>query len=1417
MIKFRKNPIASETSEYAVLSGELISELVVRVLQTEGYDDNAFGSFQVLLNGTQLDQEFWAITKVNPSQEILICPIISRGDGAQLFKAIALIAITVVASVLLTPAGGATVASALSVAAVSVGASLLLNSLIPPPAMGGLGGLSSGLSDSQMYAISGQGNTTKKFGFVPKVYGRHKVYPTIAANPYTSIKSDTETGQLVQTFYCIYDFGYGPIQIEDIMIGDTPFNSYENAIYRLVDLKKPEVSEGPWDEVLYNSFQLYKGDVESDGTTVAIDKNQEDGAPTDDYSFTRNASDKIQDSDQEIILSFVAPNGLIAYGTDGSTVSRSITLDIQFSKVGEDDWHPFNDTNYVYDYDGQGGQSDEYYQSFVDAPGLVNVESDTTYDNLYTTTSAQYDEGPPPGYLYTYSTYFGYRAGRTYVTLKTGDINVANEIYAGGNLIGKVASIEASSVPGFSKYNLESPISTSIPLYRWVRRPYLGDERYMGLNGESPAPNPNQMITRRFGTTGVAVISGKSTAQVYATYSFKPREKAQYKVRVRRISSMSSKTFQVQDRLSLLSLTTRFDRSPILSEKRHVFMEVEIRATNQLNGSIQNLSAIATSVLPVWNGTAWVTQPTRNPAWVLADMLTGPINKRAISKDRLHLPSLLEWAEFCDEVPDSPPDYTYLEPRYQSDFVLDFQTTLQSLINNVTNACQSSLNIIDGKYGVLIDKKRVVPTQVFTPRNSHSFSSQRGYSDTPHCIKISFIDPDNSWNVTEVPIYDEGYDEETAERIDELTTFACTSYDQAWRFGRYMLAQAKLRRETISISVDFEHLACNRGDYVQVTQDVMRVGGTPARVTSVAGNIVTIDDGIETAGGVDYGYVFRSVSHGIYTNTLTVISSDTFELNGIKPNVGDLIIIGEVGKVVFDCIIKSIIPSSDIGATLTLVEKADGVYEVESTGVIPPYTPNLNTVIDSTTATPGPVQNLTVTANTWRVIGTSYQYHIDLDWDAPSNSAYANFEVYVDSGAGYNLWDITQETFYEYIVNPANLGVPHKFKVLAVSANGKKINLIESPEVIATPLPKTSRPSDVAGLFINITDQVISLDWDAVSDPDIREYLIRYSPKTENASWVSSVPLLRTDRNTTLASTQGRTGTYLIKAVDFNGNESLNAALAITSIPNLFDLNVIDETNDFPDLEGEMVNTEVEAGALILKKKNAGGIDTNEYYSFGYYYYKRFLDLGEIYTVRLQSLVEAQGYTVGDVMANWETLSAVERLFNAKQSEWDVETQYRATNTLNTMSDWATLSSIDPISEGSQDQWTPWRRFTIGDATGRIFQFRLKLISNMPTVSPRVFQGIIRADMPDRLESYTNLIVPEEGLFITYDPAFKGPGTTPNIQVTQDAAIAGDKMEITDRSLEGFQINFYDENNLPVSRQADISVKGYGRRATESI
>jgi hypothetical protein len=1422
MIKFRLNPLSSNEIEKIHNEGDNLQKIFDQVLDSENIPEISRKYFKIFVEGIEITPELWNSYAPASNQTILIAIMAAGGEDRGLWKQAILLAVVIAIIVVTEGAGYSSWQLAAIVGTSTIAASLLLNKLLPPIVAGlgdlGYGSGVSSLEDSQMYSIANQTNALKKFGSIPQVYGKFKMFPNVAATPYVELITDPDTGELCQYFYAIYDFGYGPLMWRDLKIGDTPFSNYVGARFNFVDLNRPVISEGPWDDQLLDDFTIYKGSIDAEQVSIAINKNKNDGALVSEYQILRSFPVADSTVEQEFSLMFSCPQGLTNYSTDGSRGNEYVEVDIKFASVtdpvGFENWRGFNDPLYVSSFVSVGG-------NISAGTGIVTI--DTYNSSAYSfpyfyliQTIPEWRESYDVGFVDPYTFIVGMKSGDT--TFYSSDDLANNTIISyQGTVIGKILS--RTNVSTFYLYTLDTPIPRDFVLKSFRAKYYIGtyyDEtglHYLPPVFQSIVETAAYPLTYASETSARLIIRGNSANPIFATAKFTPKLFGDYKIKIERIRGYGDYSFQRYNNLSLLQIATRNNNNPIVTDKRHLFLEVSIKATNQLNGSIQNLSAIVQSVLPYHNGTIWAgSTATSNPSWIYCDILTGQANKKPIANTRLDTDSIVEWAAFCDEVPTPPTGMIYLSERYSMNFIMDYNATVQELINQVTNSAQASLNLADGKYGVLIDKRKTTPVQVFTPRNSWGFSSTRDYFVEPHGLKVKYIDSQNTWELAEKIVYNDGYTEVTAENFDEIQSFGCINDEQAWRFGRYVMAQNKLRKESITINVDFEHLVCTRGDYVKISQDVMRVGGTPARVKTVVANRITIDDGVVIIPATSYGYTFRASNGDVVTSTLTVVASDTFDVAGQIPAIGNLIIIGVIGNITYDCIVKSIMPKNDLTATLLLVERADAIYDAESTSTFPAYNAQINANINSEFVAPPEVENLAVITNTWECLGGDYNYYVDLDWDIPNGAIYDVFEVYCDRGQGYVLLGFSNDSSYHYDVPSNYIGVSHSFKVLGLSVNGKKIDL--GGVTATTPITITEKntpPSSIANLYLNVTGEVLQIDWVQITDCDVREYLIRYSP-LDSATWENSIPLLRVDRNTTMASTQARTGTYLIKAVDWNYNESVTAAYARTSIPDLLNLNFIETTTDFPALPGAKDKVIPFGNALILQ--TAGPL---QYYPEGYYYYSALVDLGDIYTARIQSSIQAEGFAEADMMINWTTLSSVLLLSNSRFSEWDVFSELRGIDNYITIDTWTTLDGVSALASGLDELWTEWRKFTIGDFTARIFQFRLKLISNLASVSPKVYDGTIRIDMPDRYDTLPNIIVPNTGLDITYAPAFAGPTGGPAIQVTQDAMQQGDYYVLSNRTITGFNIKMYDKNDVLVQRQVDISATGWGRKGTASI
>jgi hypothetical protein len=364
-----------------------------------------------------------------------------------------------------------------------------------------------------------------------------------------------------------------------------------------------------------------------------------------------------------------------------------------------------------------------------------------------------------------------------------------------------------------------------------------------------------------------------------------------------------------------------------------------IRASGELSGVVDQFNAVATSWLTEWDGAAWQFVQSRNPGAVFLDILRGSANARPVRDVEIDWPTLQDWMVEC-----RAKGYTF-------DAVLDSQMTVYEALQLVAAAGRASFSMRDGKYSVVRDRPQTVPVQFFTPRNSSNYTGAKAFEDLPHALKIKFINPAANWQLDERVVYDDGYDEVTATKFQGLELFGCTSPDLAWRHGRYWLAAARLRPEVHELSTDIEYLVANRGDLVHVNHDVPLWGVASARVLSVEGQLVVIDELLDQypATGTMLAMRVRLQTGSFLLTNVTLVpdpptrtsqlwAATAAELAGVAP--GDLLMLGTIGQETIPCVIRQISPGDNFSAKLSLVDAAPAIQNAD-TGPIPPWVSNI--------------------------------------------------------------------------------------------------------------------------------------------------------------------------------------------------------------------------------------------------------------------------------------------------------------------------------------------------------------------------------------------------------------------------------------------------------------------------------------------
>ena len=171
---------------------------------------------------------------------------------------------------------------------------------------------------------------------------------------------------------------------------------------------------------------------------------------------------------------------------------------------------------------------------------------------------------------------------------------------------------------------------------------------------------------------------------------------------------------------------------------------------------------------------------SENPAWVRFDFLTsynglglavnnyGNISDDLIS-ELFDIDSFVEAAEFCDELVDGAPRFTF-------NMIFDSQTSARTLIDEIYRSCRGGLFLKNGKLQFKIDKAEPV-SKVFVGKDiikgSETFETlpKEEHYDI---LKCEYISPDHEWQkveaFAEIPEYRDGVPIEHSVNI-----YSCTN------------------------------------------------------------------------------------------------------------------------------------------------------------------------------------------------------------------------------------------------------------------------------------------------------------------------------------------------------------------------------------------------------------------------------------------------------------------------------------------------------------------------------------------------------------------------------------------------------------------------------------------------------------------
>ena len=856
------------------------------------------------------------------------------------------------------------------------------------------------------------------------------------------------------------------------------------------------------------------------------------------------------------------------------------------------------------------------------------------------------------------------------------------------------------------------------------------------------------------GEGNIVRITGSSQKTRRATLTVVPASVGQFEVRIKRQTADSTDS-KVQNKTYWSVLKSyQQDNADYTNQYR---VGLTIRANEQLNGTVQQLSAYAESYAHYYNGSSWVTAKTSNPAHWFMHFAKGVQNAAGktlfgvgLSNSQIDLDSLVAWASFCNT------------EGLTFNAVLDGSQTAADILSGIAKCGFASPTWASGKLGVVWDARNQSPVAAFGMSNiiKNSFEIRYITEQLADEIVVRYINPDKDWQQDEVRVVVQGVDNPV--RTTTVDVFGCTNTAMAGKFANYLAAQQYYRRRRITWDCDFEGFVCQRGDVVLLSHDLTQWGYS-GRIVAVDGNTVTIDRKVPRNGANEYlmikqpdgtmtTYVVSAESGD--DNTLTLTSTPTLQEGyELMDHVWFFSPLATPGKKVK---IISIQPISETRIQIIATDEDPAFYAAWDGSWIEPQQSSL--LLNNTPV----VSN--VRCNEMLYVGTDsvIKSRVSVIWDVRGAWERANVSYKI----GDDPWTTFTTTSTSFEFDTDKIG---EFDVKIVPIYSLLTGLPVESEFYLYGIE--AAVADVTGLINFFRQGRTVIKWDLLSDPRFIEYEIRKGTNYESAQILGKV--------VTNEFTTDGDGTYWVTA--YAGTISSETPASILIEGSTLVENVVASWDE--EATGWLGTR---TGGAIIDGSNitlsGSPVSTTGSYEIPA---SHIIDVGTSQACNVSVTYRMYAENPNDLFSAIPVFSQIPSLIGVYAGQADVKIQIAI----------ATDSGV----------FGDWRDFVPGTYVGRKFKIRANLYSYNEQIRPVLDTLTFTVDMPDRIDRGTNVSATAGGISITYVKPFQ---IVPNVQVTVVNALANDDIVLSNETEEGFDVKIINGTS-DVTRTINWLAQGY--------
>jgi hypothetical protein len=380
-----------------------------------------------------------------------------------------------------------------------------------------------------------------------------------------------------------------------------------------------------------------------------------------------------------------------------------------------------------------------------------------------------------------------------------------------------------------------------------------------------------------------------------------------------------------------------FQSGPPVTAADAALIAVSIPVSKVAEGQLDAFNVIATSrVRQVGAGGPGSVGGSRNPADLLAALAGAPFSDRPLSDGSIDWSGLSAWRTWC------------IAKGLNCDLVEDGEASVGDLMTRVAAVGRGRWFWRNGKLSVAFDGEQSNPLQMFTARNVSALSGRLSMPDPLHGLRVRLSRADRDWATDEIEVFAPGFSATTATRFDSADITDQTGLEQVARTAGRILAEGRVRAETIILETDLEGRSLAPLSRFWAASDAGLIGTGSARVAGLVSGGVRLDQLVTVPGGVALGLRLRTAD-GLFVSiplqpVATETDTDVLLFDGapaVSPAVGDLVAVGRRTLEVYDLVVDRIQPLEGGGARITAFAYDAGLAGPDATPAWRSFAPSL--------------------------------------------------------------------------------------------------------------------------------------------------------------------------------------------------------------------------------------------------------------------------------------------------------------------------------------------------------------------------------------------------------------------------------------------------------------------------------------------